>query len=140
MAKIKIDIDDHAVRQALTGLEDRADDLRPAFQEIGETLLLSTEDRFRDEVDPDGQPWVDVLPRTRARKRNPKILTEDAHLRGRMVWQLVDGGVEIGTDVPYANVHQFGFEARHIPSRPFLGISDEDRDVVREVLQRWVAG
>lgn len=133
--KFDIEIDDAEVKKALADLADHAGHLDPAFMEIGEMLILSTEDRFRDQVDPDGVPWVDVTPETRKHKKHPKILTESASLRGGIVWQLIPGGVEIGTNSPYGNVHQHGFEERNIPVRPYLGISEEDRDGILSILR-----
>ena len=52
--------------------------------------------------------------------------------------------VEIGTDLVYAAVHQFGIGERSvietgrqmpaIPARPFLGVRDEDWDEIEQVI------
>jgi len=138
--KIDIDIDDRPVRQALRRLETAGTDLSPALKDIGEALLLSTEERFDNQVDPDGRPWKPLRPRYRKRKKHPKILTETTNLRGRIVWQLVPGGVEIGTDVVYAAIHQLGGQAgrklaAEIPARPYLGFSAEDQNSMLEIMR-----
>ncbi len=138
--KIDIDIDDQAVRRTLRRLEAAGADLTPALEDIGEALLLSTEQRFSDQVDPDGRPWKPLSPKYRRRKKHPKILTETTNLRGRIVWQLVPGGVEVGTDVVYAAIHQFGGRAgrglaAEIPARPYLGISAQDRSDILNILR-----
>jgi phage gpG-like protein len=62
--------------------------------------------------------------------------------------QLADGGraVEIGTDRVYGAMQQFGgTKAQHpqlwgtIPARPFLGLSDTDRDGVLAILSRYLS-
>jgi len=137
--KIDVDIDDRILRRALRRLEAAGADLTPALKDIGEALLLSTQQRFSDQVDPDGRPWKPLSDEYRRRKKHPKILTETTNLRGRIVWQLVLGGVEVGTDVVYAAIHQFGGRAgrelaAEIPARPYLGISAQDRDDIREII------
>lgn len=44
--------------------------------------------------------------------------------------------VEVGSNLPYAATHQYGDEARHIPKREFLGVSEAN---ARE-LDRLVVG
>lgn len=159
--RINTRIDDRRIRHALERLQARAARLRPAFLEIGEHLLQTTEERFRTERAPDGSPWAPLHPATRARKRHPKILTERGRLRGSIVYRASDKRVEIGTNVLYAAIHQLGGRtrphpirprrkkalawpgARHpvrgvqhpgslIPARPYLGLSAADRrEVVR---------
>ena len=65
-----------------------------------------------------------------------------------------DSIIEIGSPVEYAAVHQFGAKKGafgrtkrgapipwgDIPARPFLGISDEDSDMIRNVLLDFTAG
>ncbi|GHT95124.1 hypothetical protein AGMMS49545_17530 [Betaproteobacteria bacterium] len=58
-------------------------------------------------------------------------------------YQLIDGGagVEIGTNRTFkdnvgAEVHQFGTQNGHIPARPFLGLSADDKTTVLEALSQ----
>jgi len=110
---------------ALTRLARAASDLEPFFADVGEYLLQSIEARFRDEVDPDGNQWTELSPDYEARKRGPKILTEDHHLR-RMHYQISQDELEVGAEEIYGATHQLGDEERGIPDRPFLGLNDDD--------------
>jgi phage gpG-like protein len=71
----------------------------------------------------------------------PLIATGD--LSKNIHYQLIDGGagVEIGTNRTFdekkgvgAEVHQFGTQDGHIPARPFLGLSADDKTTVLEIL------
>jgi phage virion morphogenesis protein len=101
--------DDAEVQERLRKLDEAAGDLTPAMKNIGEYLVQSTEDNFDRQTDPDGRPWQDVKPATRARKKHPKILTESHHLRGSINYRAGQTSVAVGTNVPYAAAHQFGF-------------------------------
>jgi len=102
--------DDDAVRQTLRALDQAGNNLAPAMKNIGEHLVQSTEGHFRSETGPDGQPWQDVSPATKARKRHQKVLTESGHLRGSVNYRANRKSVTVGTNVPYAAAHQFGFD------------------------------
>ncbi len=141
--KIDIDIDDQPVRRALQRMEDSGADLRPALVDIGEALLLSTEERFSNQVDPDGRPWKPLSPQYRKRKKHPKILTETTNLRGRIHSVVSPGRVEIGTNVVYGAIHQLGGQAGRnraatIPARPYLGVSAEDKGSILEILREHI--
>lgn len=60
---IRIEINDREVLDALNRLVQAGADLRPAFYEIGEYLIVSTRRRFAEGRAPDGSRWA---PNTRA--------------------------------------------------------------------------
>ncbi len=63
----EIKIDDREVKRALDHLLSRLADPTPAFRSIGEALLTTTKQRFRDEEDPEGKRWAENSPITLAR-------------------------------------------------------------------------
>ncbi|WP_020508549.1 phage virion morphogenesis protein [Lamprocystis purpurea] len=80
-----------------------------------------------------------------------KVLTQSGILADTIARQLIDGGhgVEVGTNRVYGAVQQFGNPANRfyntpggapapIPPRPFLGISDEDRTRIIEILEDYL--
>lgn len=86
---------------------------------IGERLMESTRERFKTQVAPDGTPWAPLKPATiRRKKYNPdKILTLRGYLRGGIHWQALDDDtVQVGSNLKYAAIHQFGGEIQR-PSR-----------------------
>ena len=40
------------------------------------------------------------------------------------IFRTISGGVIVGTNVPYAGVHQYGSEKKGIPARPFLPVGE----------------
>ncbi|MDW7643443.1 MAG: phage virion morphogenesis protein [Desulfuromonadales bacterium] len=105
-------IDDRDLREMLRRLARAARDMSPAMKNIGEHLVQATEERFRTETGPDGQKWADVSEKRKARKKHPKILTESLRLRQSIHPEASKDKVVVGTDVPYAAAHQFGFSGQ----------------------------
>lgn len=92
----------------LAQLEDRAADLSPLMDRIGQAMESSTIERFDEERAPDGSRWA---PSIRAREEGGKTLTQSARLRQSITHNVLGGdAVEVGTNVEYAGVHQSGFE------------------------------
>jgi phage virion morphogenesis protein len=104
--------DDEAIRQRLRDLDRASNNLTPAMKNIGEHMVQSTEANFNSESGPDGQKWQDVTPARRAKKKHSKILTESLHLRQSFIPKANRKSVTVGTVVPYAAVHQFGFDGQ----------------------------
>ena len=114
---------------------------------IAEGLRTSTVERFSSEKSPEGSKWK---PSIRATRQGGKTLTKSQ----------ADGtGAAVGTNLVYAATHQFGDERTirakkgrylrfqigdrwvsipsvrvNIPSRPFLGISKEDEEEIKAIL------
>jgi phage virion morphogenesis protein len=109
--------------------------------------------RFRTEMGPDGQKWK---PSLRARITGGRTLTKDGHLSGSISARHGRDYAEWGVNRIYAAIHQFGGEIHAkggslrfrlanggfatvqkvtMPARPFLGISDDDRDDILDAIQ-----
>lgn len=105
-------IDDREVTAALDRMLRQATRLVPAFKNIGEELLQSTRQRFRDQADPDGRPWQRLAPSTLAAKaargHGATILRARGHLADTIRYQADEGGLRIGTNRIYGAIHQFG--------------------------------
>ena len=150
-ASIEVTFDDAAVIRAINQLVDAGKDLTPVMRDIGEHLLNTTRERFKDEQAPDGTPWASLTESTKQRKRRNtgKILTESGDLRGHgLVYQARRDLVEVGSPLIYAGTHQFGAEAGafgsmsngapipwgDIPPRPFLGVWTDDEAAILRIL------
>ncbi|MDI3259660.1 MAG: phage virion morphogenesis protein [Sinobacteraceae bacterium] len=109
------------------------------WRDVGEHLLNSTRDRIKRGVTPDGSAFQPLTKEYEARKlrkvgRRP-ILEYDLHMVGdRFTYSVDHEGLIIGTDVPYGRAQHYGYAARGLPSRPWLGLSDDDRDEVRRIV------
>ena len=111
---------------------------------IGRYLVASTHRRFERERAPDGTPW---LKSARAVAEGNRTLTDTGRLRGSIAHTLTDGGhgVEVGSNVLYAAIHQFGGAAgrgrrARIPARPYLGVDERDRDAIARIVSRALEG
>ncbi|AUB81445.1 phage virion morphogenesis protein [Candidatus Thiodictyon syntrophicum] len=133
---ITIRVDDAAVRAALGALIAKVGKPAAALRDIGEYLLLATDQRFRAQRAPDGTPWApnsDVtllralgrggLSRRRtasggrtltasgARRLAVKmILRQKGFLQDTLRYDLTAGGtgLQFGTDRKYGAMQQFG--------------------------------
>lgn len=134
--RLRIKIDDRAVRAAMDALAERMSDAETMFAEIGEYLQKSHDDRFQAQEAANGTPWEPLSPRYRARKRRntDKILQLDGNLRD-LTYKPSRDSLEFGTARIYGATHQFGDEDRGIPARPFLGLSADDEAEIMEIVQ-----
>ncbi len=157
---LKTEIRDQVTSDALDQIVRNMGSLRPALLEIGEHLQGSVEERFRTETDPEGNPWEPLTEFTKANKRNNQILTESggSGLRGSIHYQAGNHSLEQGTNKIYGAIHQLGGTIRarrapalaigrsggefalvkqvEIPARPYLGVSDSDRQAIDAILTR----
>lgn len=156
MANITISFNDKDVNQALHALQEKVINLRPMLLKIGELLQESTEDRLNSgkNVDPTGKPWVTLQPwYQEQKKRNQgKILSLNGHLADSINHDVINGNtVIVGTNKEYAAIHQFGGAIRPktakalnvggravkkvtIPARPFLGVSNQDKENILDAV------
>lgn len=138
-ASISIDYEfpDKAIAARLRALVDAGEDLEPAFIDIGEGLLNSTHDRWEQQVDPEGNPWEPLDPKYQARKKKnaDKILVLEGYMRDTLAYNTTRSSLELGTTVEkYGATHQYGDEERGIPARPYLGFSDDDDQMIEDIL------
>jgi phage virion morphogenesis protein len=138
-----------AVRDWFSRLADFFRSPDPLMAEIGEMLVSSTKERFQpgNQAGPDGQKWAPNSPVTLARKKpQTNILTHRGLLGDSIRYQVTDRGrnVSVGSDRVYAAMMQYGGTKRQfphlwgdIPARPFLGLSTDDRQAIREIMRRY---
>ena len=147
-AHIKLDYTQGDIASALGELLARQTGAAPAFKDMGEEWLGNTKQRFREEVTPDGTPWPDNAPATKARKRNPKILQdlgEQGGLLGSLAYNAKNDGLALGTPKPYGALQHFGGQAGRnrsvtVPAREYLGVSDRDERAFGEILADHLLG
>lgn len=157
MVATTIKIDASEVQDALARFLAAAEDLAPVFKNIGEYEAQATKQRFRDERDPDGNAWQTLNPLYKETKKGPRILTGQTGDLSRIIWQLASqSAVEIGSNMVYARIHNeggtivpkhaaalvfsmggqtFKVKSVKIPKRQYLGINDEDRARIEEIIE-----
>lgn len=132
---------DKDLRRYIAGLLLRLRGFSAPMREIGEALIFSTDERFEKEVDPLGVPWEDISPRTRARKRAKgridKILQDTGTGRASINYQANRFSVSVGTPLEYMTFHQVG---QGQTKREFIGLSDEDREEIEQIMEDYIRG
>ncbi|KQO53073.1 phage virion morphogenesis protein [Methylobacterium sp. Leaf85] len=111
-ASIKIEIADADIAAAFKGLVAAGGDLVPVMEDIGAALLFSTQRRFEAQAGPDGQAWAPFAPSTLKRmpdRRKPaQLLRDRGRLYSSLTFDAQTDAVEVGTNLAYAGIHQFG--------------------------------
>lgn len=152
--RINIDIGDAGVQTAFNRLLAASRDFTPAMREIGERLISSTKDRFISETDPTGNAWAELSDTTIERKGHDKKLRgASGELSLNIIYQAARDHVLVGSPLEYASTQQFGAGRGEfgttkggspipwgdIPARPFLGVSEDDRDAIATAIRRHIA-
>ncbi|CCN69776.1 phage virion morphogenesis protein [Vibrio nigripulchritudo] len=141
--KYAIDFEDQEkLQRRLNQFLKQGNSLQPAMQEIGEMLLISHDQRFRDQKSPEGEPWAALSPTYRKLKAKHKddTLTLNKHLSGNLAYQLWGDSLFFGTPMEYGAIHHFGGTpelgggAAMIPARPWLGVNAEDEAEIHHIL------
>lgn len=162
MSSIKAAVtgDTEALLKRLASL--RAVDTKGAMRAIAEGLRTSTVERFDKSISPEGKKWKTSI---RAGNVGGKTLVKTTNLRNSIRSEADRTGMAVGTNSIYAATHQFGtdrvikpkrkkvlkFQINgkwiskqkvkvKIPARPFLGISEDDEEEIREVLDDLLKG
>lgn len=105
----------------LQQLQAKGEDLTPLLKYIGEDEVTRTLLRFETATAPNGISWQAL--QSPRRRGGHKPLSDTGVLKGSIRYVLGNNSVTVGTEVEYSIFHQFG--TKHIPARPFLGVSDE---------------
>ncbi len=128
--------------KALTKAAHKVTDTQPLMESVGEALVSGTLQRFQDEEDPWGQKWRKSK---RAEKKGGRTLTDTARLRRSIDYAATPDKVMVGSNVKYARIHQLGGKtgkghAVDMPARPYLGVSEDDMEEVRETVASFLKG
>jgi phage virion morphogenesis protein len=128
----------------------------PLMAAIGETLVSSTKERMNRGESPDGTPMKPV-------QRGGVPLMDSGLLRRSITYNAGTADVTIGTNLKYARIHQLGgtiepktkkalaFKIKNkegnavvkkvtIPARPYLGISKDDIEEIKEMIRLYMSG
>ncbi|WP_087022430.1 phage virion morphogenesis protein [Thaumasiovibrio subtropicus] len=130
------------IRSQLNTLVKQGQDIQPLLQEIGEYLLLAHDERWQKQQSPDGEPWQPLSPDYATTKsRNPNlILVLNRHLSRELSYDTSQDELQFGTNYEYGAIHHFGGtpimrpQNAAIPARPWLGASEEDLQVISEMV------
>lgn len=128
------------------------------FDEIGSELVTSTQFRFHDQHDVEGNPWKQSW---RVKMQGGQTLRDTGRLMNSLTHNVMENGVEVGTDFAYAHVLHFGahilpktaqylvfnvagnwrkVKEVNIEARPFLGINAEDERMILDIIEEHILG
>lgn len=163
---ITVTFDARALKVAIDGLQGRVANMRPALAAAAQVLREAAMQAFDESRSPDGKAWPSLKPasivsrarrhspkgyaknraRTLARYADAKPLLDTGQLRNSIqVYSVTDTEAVVGTKLPHAAIHQFGGRAGRgrrvsIPARPFLGLSEQAKSEIEDIIRRHVAG
>lgn len=121
-------------------LREKLGDLTPLMDAIGGLLEGGTRQRFADKKAPDGTSWANLMPNSEKAKQSTKrkvkkgggILVFSGNLEQSITHHADPYSVSVGTPKTYGVYHQFGTD--DMPARPFLGLSDDDKADIYELI------
>lgn len=117
-------------------------DLTRPMTRIADLLENSTRKRFHTKTAPDGSLWAGLKPatlRAKAKKDGGErggILVDRGDLYKSLTAFANDKMAVVGTPQIYAVYHQTG--TRHMAARPIFGLSEQDRQDIRQSLADWL--
>jgi phage virion morphogenesis protein len=135
---LKIEVKSSGLEKRLARLTTSA--LKDLMDSIGSLVEIQTNFRIESEKrDSEGKPWVpwseDYEP---TRHGNQSLLINKGDLQTSITHNVRGSDVEIGTNVIYGAVHQFGY--KEIPARPYLGISKLNERELEQLIEDWLDG
>lgn len=110
MAGITLEYNAEAALEKLDAAANAMAQPRRMFQDMGEHLLGSTQDRFASQTDPSGTPWQPLKPsyQRRKKKNQDRILMLRGYLKNRLRYQASDDQLLLGSNEVYSAIHQLG--------------------------------
>jgi phage virion morphogenesis protein len=161
MITIDIKIQDEQVKAMLADLKARAQNLKPAMSIVGQIVRSSVIKNFMQGGRP--EKWKPLAESTilggirkkdftkegrlrepvSRRLRGDKVLIDTARLMNSIKPKAFADRAEVGTNVIYSAIHQFGGKAGRgkkvtIPARPFLMVQDEDWTEIKSALTEYL--
>lgn len=126
-----------SVRERIAALA--AGDLHQLLDTVGSEVASQTVLRItQTKSSPAGTPWRPWSARYARTRHAGHSLLEDTGRLVDSIQHLVDGAaVVVGSNMVYAAAHQYG--TPRIPARPYLGLSDRDREEIETLAARYLA-
>ena len=143
---IEIKFEHRIVQEKLLDIAKRVENLRPLMKNSAGIFSYSTEENFKEEGRPD--KWLDLAEstkkqRTKKRKWPGQILQVEGKLAASISTFYDNDSAVIGSNLEYAAIHQLGGQAGRnksveIPTRPYLGISDEEQQEIIDLIVKYI--
>ena len=131
------------------------------WRNVAQVLRACSMNCFRAQKTPDGVPWKPLKKATlearaervtgRMKKhgkayerrfsaimRTGKILLDTGRLRASVSTRYDGNSAEVGSMLNYARTQQMGDSRRHIPARPFLGVSRSALQEIKYLMRKQI--
>ncbi len=148
MDGFEITVDDRDLQQKLAKLDKAVFNTRPFFGVVGEILKTSIVRNFEvggrysavGDWHGGNLKWQETVAAT-----NRKILVKESLLLDSINWVAGLDSVEVGSNVAYSAIHNFGGKAGRnksvdIPGRPFMVVQDEDLEQILAEADEHILG
>lgn len=131
---IKIEVDNREITEALKRLEASVDDMQPAFDDIGASLVANIQVQLGQGKTPWGNAFEPLKARRGRRVGGIPLNDTRQHIYNRITHNADSHSVEIGMNenAPIGITHQFGSKSKNIPPRPFMPIQDDQVNLPAE--------
>ena len=130
-----------ALSRRLNLLSLTVSDRKGLLKAVGSELETQTRRRLSDEKEaPAGTPWPEWSDDYAAtRHGGHSLLQSEGDLLDSITYEVSDDRVEVGTNLIYGAIHQFGGDevGIPIPPRPYLGLSRDNRADLEAILEDW---
>lgn len=143
---IEIEFDNKEIQQKLLKLAEKGENLRPLMKNIAGIFAYSTEENFKEEGRPDkwtGLKEITQKSREKKHKWPGQILQVEGMLASSLSTQYDDNSAIIGSNLPYAAIHQKGGKAGRnkkvsIPARPYLKLTNDDFEEILHETEKYL--
>lgn len=112
------------------------------LESIGAVVESQTRRRIEEEkTAPDGEPWADWSEEyAKTRHGGHSLLMGEGDLGDSIQFAVTGDAVEVGTNLIYGAIHQFGGDevGMPIPARPYLGLSADDGAELVDIVNDWI--
>jgi len=143
---IEIKIENKELNHVLDRLFEKTSDLKPLMKNIAGIMADSVEENFKQEGRPD--KWEElkkgtIKVRTKKGYWPGKILQMRGELAASITSEYSENSAIVGTNKAYAAIHQFGGQAGKkkvaVPARPYLGLSDNQLELITKAVNTYLA-
>lgn len=114
----------------LAAAAERARDLYPLMDAIGQALETTTHERFEQGEDPQGVPWKTSQ---RVELFGGQTLRLSGVLEASIGHNASSDQIEIGSNLIYARPHDLGWPEGNLPQRQFIGLGGDDEQTIVEL-------
>lgn len=118
----------------------KGEDLYELEKSIGLEMAEVARDHLEEHKTFEGKPmkpWSEKYEERvhKSGERRDILLGPERRLHRSMSFQVRNDGIYYGSNMVYAAVHQWGWKEKNIPARPYLGMGEEEKQGIEDILE-----